>query len=405
MPRLLLIFLIIPSASLAQVYNLVGQVLDGQTEEPIPFATVYLNKTTVGTSTSLEGEYTLAFNPTVVNQSSIELVISCIGYEPLVYPLTLEQLNKRYVFKLAPRQEVLDEIIVNAERDEVWYLNLETFKEEFLGRSEFGSQCEILNVNDLIIMYREEENLLQVSARAPLQIKNALLGYDIEYLLEEFTYQVSKGQVYFAGYSFYQEAKGGRLRQKQWAKNRLRAYNGSSIHFLKSVYQQQLVENGFNLRKLYRLPNPERPSEEEMQAYGEAIRAGGFESLSEAQRDIGRRARLPEFVQYLDINAVDYSSYLNIQDGARILSFPDFFQVVYTGEMEEQNYVYHTSHPFGRTRKPSYQTSVVSLTVDATVLEDNGITSNAFDLVFEGYWAWEKLGEMLPLGYEPLGEL
>lgn len=403
LPLLTLLWLV-SQASFAQVYSLVGQVLDEQTDKPIPFSTVYLNKTTVGTSTSVEGEFTLKFTPYVVSQTNIELVVSCVGYEPIVYPLPLDQLDKKFVFKLSPKEELLEEIVVNAERDEVWYLNLETFQDQFLGLSEFGKQCEILNINDLIIIFREQENLLQVSARAPLRIKNALLGYEIEYLLDGFVFNTATGRVNFAGYSFFKEAQGGRFKRRRWAKNRLKAYRGSSLHFLKSLYQQQLVENGFNLRRLVRLPNPNRPSEEELKEFRNALLSGGQVSLTDDHRDIRNRARLPEFVDYLDTNALAYTSYFRKQDEDGVLAFPDYIQVVYTGEKEEESYVSLTSPVFGQTRKPSYQTSVVSLTVDSTILQANGMTSNPFDLLYEGYWAWEKLGEMLPLGYQPPDE-
>jgi hypothetical protein len=109
----------------AQVYRVVGKVLDGETNESVPSATVYLNKTMVGTSTKLDGEFTLDFSQSNISQSGVEMVISCIGYEPIIYPLDLAKLNHKFVFKLKPKKELLDEVVVDGERDRLWYINLD----------------------------------------------------------------------------------------------------------------------------------------------------------------------------------------------------------------------------------------------------------------------------------------
>lgn len=392
-----------PHYSFAQFYQVLGKVVDAATNEAIPFTTVYLNKTMIGTSTSIEGEFSLNFSQVNIDPAGVELIVSCIGYEPIIYPLDLTKLNRKYTFKLVPKEELLDELTVNGTRDERWYSNLEIFKEQFLGRSMFGQACEILNTDQLIITYFEEEGVLKVRAREMLKIRNNKLGYEIHYLLESFSYQYSNGLLQYAGYSFFKELDGGKGKQKKWLKNRRIAYNGSSLHFLRSLYTHRLEENGFTLRKLVRKINPERPSEAEMTEYRKTFNMSQYLSLEQNKenKDIAKRARLPRFIEYLDKNPVSYSHYLTKVKRGVLLSFSDFFQVVYAGEKEELGYVQATSPVFKVTRKPSFQTSIISLTVKATILNENGLPSNAFDIMYEGYWAWEKLGELLPLGYQP----
>ncbi|MFT5618623.1 MAG: hypothetical protein ACI85I_001858 [Arenicella sp.] len=405
--KISLLLLLIQQSAFSQVYRVIGKVLDGETGETIPSATVYLDKTMVGTSTSLEGEFSLDFSQSNISQTGVEMVISCIGYEPIIYALDLSNLNKKFVFKLKPKQELLDEVVVDGKRDKLWYINLQTFKEQFLGKSEFGSQCEILNTENLIITYYEKEAILKVKARETLKIRNELLGYEVDYLLESFEYQVSTGILNYAGYTFFKEMKGGESKQRRWKKNRLRAYNGSSLHFLRSLYDKNLVKEGFNLRKLTRVPNPNRPSKEEIAKARATLRANLRFSTGEVnkeEKEVMRRSRLPEFIEYLDTNTVAYADYLFEVKAGIELKFRQFLQIVYLGEKEELNYVTFSSSTFAKPRKPTFQTSVISLTSDSTILNPDGTTADTFALFYEGYWAWEKLGEMLPLGYQTESE-
>lgn len=57
-----------------------------------------------------------------------------------------------------------------------------------------------------------------------------------------------------------------------------------------------------------------------------------------------------------------------------------------------------------KKREPSYQTSVIYLQTDEVLLEPNGNIVEPLHVFFEGYWGWEKLGDMLPLDYQPAAE-
>ncbi|MGB0524516.1 MAG: carboxypeptidase-like regulatory domain-containing protein [Flammeovirgaceae bacterium] len=400
--KLSLLLLFLAQSAFAQVYRIVGKVLDGKTNESIPFATVYIDKTMIGTSTSAAGEFSLDFSSANVAQSGVEMVISCIGYESIIYQPDLLNLDKKFVFKLLPKEELLEEVEVSGVRDKLWYENLQFFKEQFLGRSEFGKQCEILNTDKLIISYYEQEKVLKVKARETLKIRNRSLGYEIDYLLDGFSHDSKTGITNYSGYTFFKEMKGGKAKQKKWQKNRQRAYYGSALHFLKSLYHHTLAENGFHLRRLKRIPNPNRPSKAEIIEARKTLRLGNASSLetTDKDRETLRRARLPKLIEVLDTNAVDYSSYTKKVNDELVISFKDFFQVVYTGEKEEANYVALYSKQFSQLRKPSFQTSVISLRAASTKLNKYGMVSSPFDILYEGYWSWEKLGETLPLGYE-----
>ncbi len=64
--------------SFSQTVKLTGRVIDGHTEEPLPFTNIYLNGTTTGTTTDLDGYYTLT-----TERTSDSLTASAIGYEKM----------------------------------------------------------------------------------------------------------------------------------------------------------------------------------------------------------------------------------------------------------------------------------------------------------------------------------
>src|SRR5882672_7615516 len=59
----------------AQTSGIRGKVIDQETKEGLPFASVYINLTTMGTYTDDKGEFVLPLAP-----GPYELVVSFVGY-------------------------------------------------------------------------------------------------------------------------------------------------------------------------------------------------------------------------------------------------------------------------------------------------------------------------------------
>ncbi|MBB6611759.1 carboxypeptidase-like regulatory domain-containing protein [Pontibacter sp. Tf4] len=389
---LLLLFLFLSFPSQAQ-HTLSGRVIDEASGEPLEFVSVYINTTTRGTATDEHGKFSLT-----LSAGKFELIVTYLGYEPIIYSLDTRLPLPDLLFKMSKKVIGLQESVVLGKRDEEWYINLEVFKQNFLGRSALGGQCRLLNPEVLTIVFDPNTGILDVASDELLQIENQALGYKIEYLLEEFKLYTRGGYCYFMGYPRYIPLEGGRSKQKRWAKKRAVAYNGSAMHFIRALRAKKLEEQGFNLRRLYRMPNPNRPSENEIAAARELSRlAGGPAYVHDSVRSVLQRAGLPKHIEQLDARKVPYQEYLQVSQDSVLLRFRDYLQIVYTGEKEEQVYVY-LQHPF-RKRHPMYQTSVISLQSAFVLVEENGTVSPPLDLLLEGYWGFEKIGDMLPLDY------
>ncbi|MGY8908814.1 MAG: carboxypeptidase-like regulatory domain-containing protein, partial [Flavobacteriales bacterium] len=220
---------------------------------PLENVAVYLNNTMLGTTTDENGEFSIP-----VKSGQYDLIVSYLGFKKINYSLNTATYSKPLVFALEEDDEMLNEIIIKKTvYDEEWKHNLAVFKTEFLGKTALAKDCEILNSEVLYFEYNAKVQILTAFARKPIQLKHKALGYSIIYELEHF--RRTNEYVTYLGYSRYKELKGGKRKQKRWQKNRLKAYNGSPVHFFKSLLKDEFTAEGFIVNQFKRVPNPERP--------------------------------------------------------------------------------------------------------------------------------------------------
>ncbi|MBK6902637.1 MAG: carboxypeptidase-like regulatory domain-containing protein [Saprospirales bacterium] len=93
----------------AQTLTITGSVLDYDTDEPIPFANVYLHQTTIGVAADFDGKYSITFPAGKADS----LVVSAIGYVTAKKKIgrdTLQVID----FRLKAESFYLSEIVVHA---------------------------------------------------------------------------------------------------------------------------------------------------------------------------------------------------------------------------------------------------------------------------------------------------
>ncbi|WP_017733713.1 carboxypeptidase-like regulatory domain-containing protein, partial [Nafulsella turpanensis] len=260
--------------SLAQQVKIKGRVVDNSNNEPLEYVTVYLNSTTFGAVTNQSGEFNISAPP-----GEYEIVVSYLGYTPIIHQVKAEGELPPFLFKLSASEELLNEVKVEAKRDISWYQNLKVFKDSFLGTSKNAQRCKLLNPEVLIIDFDPATGVLKVKARDLLKIENPELGYRINYLLADYKYSMFEHYLAYSGYPNFEEMQAGRAKMKKYERKRLKAYNGSVMHFVRSLRAQKLEEEGFVLRRLVRKPNPNRPGEEEIRRAREIIQAKGSDFI------------------------------------------------------------------------------------------------------------------------------
>ncbi|MFY9243030.1 MAG: carboxypeptidase-like regulatory domain-containing protein [Polaribacter sp.] len=396
------LFLLFFSISISSQIDITGTVYFEN--KPLENVAVYLNNTMLGTTTNEKGEFLIS-----VKEGQYELIVSYLGFKKINYVLNTSTYIKPLVFVLEEDENVLNEVIIKKiVYDDTWKNNLYVFKQEFIGITELSKDCEILNPEVLYFEFNQKENSLTAFARKPLELKHKSLGYSIIYELEGF--ERGKDFVTFLGYTRYKELKGGKKKQKRWKENRQKAYNGSNLHFFKSVIKNTFKDEGFIVNQFKRVPNPERPSEDEIKNARELIKLSrssiDFSLEIETPKNavdsalvIVKKARLPKFNDYLYKSNLKKEDIIGVKNNTFYLSFDNNLSVVYTKEKEEIGYI--TRNAFSKKRDPLPQTSSLVPFKKNSILDKSGVLVNPLEVFFEGYWSYEKFGDSLPLDYDP----
>lgn len=335
-----------------------GRVLDSTTGEPIAGAQVFLNGTTIGTSSDTDGNFTIEKVPSGV----FELVGAFLGYERVTIQINTDTLQEQYIISLIPTVYSLDEVVVTPNRTQ-WKYNYEVFRKEFIGLGPFSDATKILNPEVLSFDFDVDENKLTASSYERLIIDNDDLGYIIYFYLEFFEIDYSNNTKSFLGLPLFEPKSSNRKRtNNRWAKNREKAYRGSFLHFTKSLLTHSLSEEGFLVRG-------EKREEDATYVYDEII---------------------PDESLLKQIDTKTYS-----------LSFEYFLNVMYLNEKEDKTYLKVINSPF--TKNPrlalSEQISSFTLLEDSISIDASGFIYNPLSLIFAGYWAFEKTSDLLPLDY------
>ncbi|OSY87212.1 hypothetical protein WH52_12165 [Tenacibaculum holothuriorum] len=397
---LVILLLFFSTFSFSQIY-IKGKVTSSA-NEPLEGASVYFNNTTIGSITNSKGEFELK-----ISKGNYTLVVSFLGFKTKQFPINVEETPLNLTIKLQEENDILNEVVIHKTvYDEDWKYNLKRFKQAFLGRTKLASTCKILNEKDLHFNFNRKTNTLTAIAKKTLIIKHNGLGYLITYDLIDFSIQ--KNRLFFSGYAQYKN-----LRKKiksKWKKNRLEAFNGSRMHFLRSLINKNIDKEGFLVNQFKRVPNPDRPSEQKIEISRQLIqlhkgKINFNKQIIEPKTTIDsaiivlRKASLPKYQDYLYKRNVIYSDMISFEKNKPFLNFQDYLSIIYKNESEENNYLLGL---FGKRKKASgVQTSNIILLEGKSQIDNTGILINPNAIFNEGYWAFEAFANMLPLDYQP----
>jgi len=225
----------------AATVTLTGTVTDEATGELLPFANVYINNSSIGTTTNEKGAYTLANLPI----GNIDVAVSYLGYTPIKETLRFEQPGlKKVMFKMRQGVE-LEGVIIFSKRSKKREQRLKIVTRELLGSGRFAKSCKILNP-DVLKISLEDNGHLTAEAISPLKIENRALGYLIYQDLSDFDFY--EGKVYYGGNTRFELLKPANEEEKnRWRSNQETAYQGSLKQLLTSMVTDSLRENGFRV--------------------------------------------------------------------------------------------------------------------------------------------------------------
>jgi hypothetical protein len=370
----------------------------------LPGATIYVSGYKISTVTNDEGRFSL----TQLAPGTYDILVQMIGYLPFKKNIVLESSVSVNVL-LSESATLLNEVVVKPDPDRAYHLSL--FRDNFIGKTPNAEDCKILNSQVLITHFDKSTSILSISSDQFLIIENKSLGYKIKYLLEYFEYNFKEGVIYYAGQPFFEDLKGGSAKTKRWAKAREVAYNGSYQHFFKSLYANKTTEEGFIINKLIKIPNPFRKPDSLINANIKKLttpgkigaprtfKIGGSDSLSYwiKQRN---EPKLVNTINRADVKVDTLVKPYN--ENLKKVTYKDALYIMYKNELETdvfKNSGHWQSRPLD---VPNYQISTVHLLNPPAQIFANGGILDPKSFLFEGYWAYEKIADLVPMDYIPV---
>ena len=224
-----------------------GKVFSAKDSTALEGVSVYFDGTSVGTVTGKTGVFRIEKD----KSGRAPLVISFLGYENLVLKVSEDTKEFPSIF-LQEKEEMLAEVIIEPD---TWsrVKKLRIFRQEFLGNSLEAAKCKIKNEEAIKLYFIPSKNVLSAEFSEPLEIVNKHLGYRISYDLSLFEVQFldppgsyrGRKMVLFEGTSFFEELR--KKVRKRYERHRSQEYNGSTLHFMRSLAAHELKENRFKI--------------------------------------------------------------------------------------------------------------------------------------------------------------
>ncbi|UII32459.1 carboxypeptidase-like regulatory domain-containing protein [Fulvivirga ulvae] len=177
-----LLVLLIAQPIAAQNDEVTRTVINSETNEPVPYATVSFPEQQYGFSTNANGEFRLSISPTMLDR---KIVISSIGFEPFGSTLgELAQSEKGHIL-LKPKVTVLEEILVKAKSETPQEIirSAEKSLKTFLRQDPYYLYAfykEDIRKNKTYVGYTEAYGIFHISGYQPAyNRKNVLFSYDL----------------------------------------------------------------------------------------------------------------------------------------------------------------------------------------------------------------------------------
>ncbi|MDB5117380.1 MAG: hypothetical protein JWQ79_2872 [Mucilaginibacter sp.] len=379
------------SAKAQETYSISGKVTD-EKGGTLPGATVFLANSKLMTMVNASGTFTL----TGLQPGTYDLVVKMLGYNPYNQSITIQKEPVNINIKLSANNTLLNEVVIKGKIDPDRARYLKLFIKNFIGESANSAACKILNPEVIQFHYDKAKEILYARSDEFIQIENSALGYKINYLLTRFELNKEGDTFLYEGKPYFEELKGSDEQRTLWNNNRKIAYSGSIRHFFKSLFNNTAEAEGFLIYKLQVKSTANetvgnRPLEPQVLYSRSKSRVVIDDAFSPNRINGASLVTIinNDFIE-LKLNAADSSG----NDFAKIF-------VVYNREEEPAKFYNSTSH-IDIAVNPSPKKSQVSEfePIKGNVAFDqNGSLLPANNLIFNGYWTWERIADLMPFDY------
>jgi hypothetical protein len=358
--RLVLAMLLFTLFATAQStsFSVSGKIINAETKLPLQAASVFAQNTTFGTATDASGQFTLW-----LPKGGYDLVVTFTGFQTETKRISsADENNKDIVIELKLKEKEMEAVSVvsTSEVKDGWEKYGNFFLEQFIGKTENSKHCTIQNKEAIHFYFSKKRNRLKVLATEPIQIENAALGYHIKYTLDSFTHEYATQVSLYTGYPLFEEKQATDETQKiKWQDARQKAYQGSILHFMRSIFHRRLKEEGFEVQYVVNINN----------------------------RDSA--LRLKDYYTALNYQKDDSTQTVEVKPNQLQLG------VIFTKEKPAPDYLLENPNEPG-----NFQFSFLSFLPDRSIIiEQNGYFFEQNDITINAYWTWDKVANLLPYDY------
>jgi hypothetical protein len=231
-------FIFITTVAYTQDTYIISGTVKNAEGQPLQSATVFLAGSEKITMTDVNGRFVFK----IINSCTYQLVVNMLSYVPVKQNIIVNDKAETATVTLTEKKTMLNEVVIGARKtkDDA---HLKTFIKYFMGESANAKACKILNPE--IIEFSTTKGILKAATYDFLEIENANLGYHIRYLLKTFEYNEKLAATYYDGDYVFENLEGTPEQKATWAANRKKTYDGSLMHFLRSVYANTSRQEGF----------------------------------------------------------------------------------------------------------------------------------------------------------------
>ncbi|HSQ44525.1 MAG TPA: carboxypeptidase-like regulatory domain-containing protein [Ginsengibacter sp.] len=356
-----------------------GIVLNGTDSSKLIAASVFINTSSIGTITGDDGKFILRG----INVTNFQLIISYVGFTPVSININPENINQFHIIKLFPRKRSLEDITIMPVDKNGWKKWGTQFTRLFIGTSYFAEDCKIENPGVIRFYQNKKTGVLHAYSETPITIRNKDLGYNIKYLLENFTFDPKTRGMLYMGYSVYEDlSKKNNNKMKKWIRNRHLVYAGSILHFIRAVYNNSVKTQGFDVRDKIRIYSGDS-------AFNQIYRGGNL-------------------AQFVKIHDTIYTVSVGFSDTA--MKQADYVDLIDTVEFSLKNLVkfdasksqktfYFDNYLDVRYHTPPYKSEITLDTNEPLVIDESGLYFDPANLITSGHWADQRMAETLPFDY------
>lgn len=333
-----------------------GQIISGTTisenQKPLSGVNVYIDGSKIVTVSDSGGNFSLD----IQHQKNATLVFQKNGYQTATLKIS-DAVGKKLKVTLLRIQDI-EEVVIVPYTDAAYKKYINYFLTQFVG---FDSRnVKIKNQKTLKFSFDQNNQILRVKAPETLMIENKNLAYQIQFTLMNFEADFKNNTTSYSGTSYFKEINPKPINQV----NRLNAYHGSIMHFLRSAFRDEISKEGFWVNHIVKMEKSKiAPGQNILAQIATQIPTSAFiETAGEHQ-----------FITFENILQVNYPKY--------------YF------ELRKSKITKST------TAVP--QISYIYMNGDSFEIFKDGNSSDPESMILQGNLSNNKMERFLPLDYQP----